>query len=133
MKNTMTVLYLGMAGLILTAIGGAILFTPHAFYGSNDIALGDNASLLSEIRAPGGLLLCSGLLIVASTFQNSLRHTALWLSVLVFGSFGLARLLSIALDGMPSSSIVAATLIEVLAALVGLVAIRGSRTDRTAD
>ena len=45
---------------------------------------------------------------------------AVLLTVLVYGSFGLARLLGMPLDGTPSTGIVAATVIELIVAAVGL-------------
>lgn len=105
MKNVMTTIYLIVAGLMLLAIGGAILLVPHLFHGSNGIALGNDPNLLSEIRAPGGLLACGGITILIGAFRKQLRSLATTLSILVYGSFGVSRLVSIGLDGMPSSSI----------------------------
>ncbi|MDJ0700979.1 MAG: DUF4345 domain-containing protein [Woeseiaceae bacterium] len=121
MKNTMTVTYLSIAGLLLLAIGGAILIAPHAFHGSNGISLGKNPNLLSEVRAPGGLLSISSIVILIAVFRTQLRSTAVKLSVLVYGSFGAARLVSIAFDGTPSPAIVGATVLELIVALLGLV------------
>jgi hypothetical protein len=121
MKTRVTVIYLVVAGLLLLTIGTAILFAPHAFHGSNGVALGGNPNLLSEIRAPGGLLFCSGFLILLGAFRQRIRIRAAQLTVLVYGSFGMARLVGVALDGMPSSSIVGAMLLELIVALVGLV------------
>ena len=133
MKNTMTVIYLVIAGLLLLAIGGAILLAPHAFHGSNGIILGDNPNLLSEIRAPGGLLAVSGIVILLGTLRLRLRASAVQLTTLVYGSFGLARLVSMVLDGMPSSSIVGATSLELIVAFVGLVILRRARVQHTAS
>jgi hypothetical protein len=115
-----TVVFLSIAGLLLLAIGGAILLAPAAFHGSNGIALGDNPNLLSEIRAPGGLLVGSGIIILIGAFRKELRIRAVQLTALVYGSFGVARLVSIALDGLPSTSIVAAAALELTVALVGI-------------
>ncbi|MDJ0712386.1 MAG: DUF4345 domain-containing protein [Woeseiaceae bacterium] len=127
MKNTMTVIYLVIAGLLLLTIGSAILLVPHAFHGSNGIVLGDNPNLLSEIRAPGGLLAASGAMILVGAFRVRLRASAVQLTTLVYGSFGLARLVSMALDGMPSNSIVGATVLEFVVASIGLVLLLQTR------
>ena len=132
MKNSMTVIYLVIAGLLLLAIGGAILLAPQAFHGSNGIILGDNPNLLSEIRAPGGLLAASAIIILAGAFRTKMRAPAVQLTTLVYGSFGLARIMSMALDGMPSSSIVGATSLELIVAFVGLVILRRARTQHDA-
>lgn len=133
MKNTMTVIYLVIAGLLLLAIGGAILLAPHAVYDSNGIVLGDNPNLLSEIRAPGGLLAVSGIVTLLGALRSQLRASAVRFTTLVYGSFGLARLVSMALDGMPSSSIVGATSLELIVALVGLVILRRAKVQHTAS
>ena len=127
MKNTTTVIYLVISGLLLLAIGATILAAPHAFHGSNGIALGDNPNLLSEIRAPGGLLAASGVIILVGGFRPLLRSQAVQLTTLVYGSFGLARIVAMALDGMPSSSIVGAAVVEVVVAIVGLALLVRSR------
>ena len=132
MKNTMSVIYLVTAGLLLLAIGGAILLAPHTFHGSNGIFLGDNPNLLSEIRAPGGLLAASGIMILMGAFRVRLRASAVQLTTLVYGSFGLARLVGMALDGMPSSSIVGAASLELFVAFVGLVILWRARAQHAA-
>ena len=120
-----TSIFLTVSGLLLLAIGGTILFVPHAFYASDGIVLGQDPSLLSEIRAPGGLLATSGLLILIGIFRPALRSLALMLTVLVYGSFGLSRLLSLYLDGMPSNSLMIAMVVELVVAGIGLVMLCG--------
>ena len=120
MKNSITTVYLGIAGLFLLIIGSALLFTPHTFHGSNGIDLGSNPNLLSEIRAPGGLLAASGILALISMGRRNLRVFAMQVTVLVYGSFGLARLVSLAMDGIPSGSIISAAILELLVAAVGV-------------
>jgi hypothetical protein len=119
-----TFIFLTISGLLLLAIGGTILFVPHAFYASDGIVLGNDPSLLSEIRAPGGLLATSGLFILIGVFRLTLRSLALMLTVLVYCSFGLSRLLSFYLDGIPSHSLAIATVIELVMAGIGLVMLR---------
>ena len=120
MKNWFTPIFLFISGLLLLGIGSAILLVPHTFYASNGIALGDDASLLSEIRAPGGLLAASAVLILIGTFRRQLRSQAMILTILIYGSFGLARLLGLALDGIPSRGLVGSTAIELIVAAIGL-------------
>ena len=120
MRNLPTIIYLAVAGLLLVAIGTGILFVPHAFHGSNGIVLGDNPNVLSETRAPGAMLLAGGLVALAALLRPTFRYSATQLSVLVYGSFGLARIVSIALDGIPSMSIVAACGLELAVAVIGV-------------
>ncbi|MEM8993774.1 MAG: DUF4345 domain-containing protein [Acidobacteriota bacterium] len=118
--------FLLLSGLLLLGIGGGILLMPQAFHASNGIVLGSDPSLLSEVRAPGGLLAASAVVILLGVFRSSSRPLAMTLSILVYGSFGLARLLAFALDGLPSTGLVAATTIELTVAVVGLVLVRRS-------
>ena len=127
MNHRFTLIFLFLSGLLLLAIGGAILLAPHAFHASNGIVLGNDASLLSEIRAPGGLLAASGIIILLGSLRRSLRSQATILTVLVYGSFGLARLLGLALDGLPSNGLVASTAIELVVAAVGILILSRSR------
>lgn len=116
----LTITFLAVAGLLLLAIGGTILLVPHAFYASDGIVLGNDPSLLSEIRAPGGLLATNALFILTGAFRQNLRSMALMLTALVYGSFGLSRLVGLFLDGMPSSSLLIATGVELIVATIGL-------------
>lgn len=112
--------FLIFAGLLLLVIGGSILLAPHSFHGSNGIALGDNPNLLSEVRAPGGMLTASGIVALIGAIRANLASIAILLSVLVYGSFGVARILSMIVDGMPAPAIVAATVIELAVSVVGV-------------
>lgn len=120
MKNSIATIYLTLAGLLLLAIGGAILLAPHSFHASNGIELSNNPTLLSEIRAPGGMLAAAAMLALFSVFRLSLRAFTTPLLVLVYGSFGLARLVSIVQDGMPVGSIVGAAVLELIVAIIGI-------------
>ena len=120
MNHRFTGIFLFLSGLLLLGIGSTILLAPQAFHASNGIVLGDDPSLLSEVRAPGGLLTASSVLILLGTFRRSLRSLAMVLTVLVYGSFGLARLLGLALDGIPSIGLVGSTAIELIVAAIGL-------------
>ncbi len=50
----LTITFLSVSGLLLLAIGGTILFVPHAFYASDGIILGNDPNLLSESAPPAG-------------------------------------------------------------------------------
>ena len=103
---------LGASGVILLLVGAATLLQPHAFFASEGIRLGNAPGLLSEIRAPGGLLIGCAISILLGAFRQTLTQTPLMLSAIVYGSFGLSRLLSIGLDGLPSASLMGATAVE---------------------
>ncbi|MEV7006738.1 DUF4345 domain-containing protein [Streptosporangium sp. NPDC051022] len=103
-----------LSGLVVIGIGAASLFTPVAFHGVNGIELGGDAGLLSETRAAGGALLATGVLITLGAFVSRLAFTATAVGAVIYLSYGLSRVLSIALDGMPSNGLVLATVLEVV-------------------
>jgi len=113
MKNS-TVLktILILSGLVASGIGASILFFPASFYAGYGIALGSNVSLINEVKAAGGALLASGILIMSGAFTNKLTFTAAVVSSLLYLSYGLSRAVSIAVDGMPSEGLILAATLE---------------------
>lgn len=119
MKNSNVInIVLFISGLIAASIGGAILFNPAAFYATNGIELGGDVSLLNEIRASGGALLIAGMLITSGCFMQSLKFTAVVVSALLYLSYGLSRVLSFVVDGMPSDGLVQAAGLEIIIGVV---------------
>lgn len=129
MKRLAVPFLLGVSGVLLLAIGAGVLFTPHAFFATNGIDLGTEPTHLSEVRAPGGLLFAGAVVILLGAVRAGLRRRALALSALVYLSYGGARLLSFALDGAPSTSLVAAGALElVLGALCSIALVLSGST-----
>ena len=121
-----------ISGLIASGIGVAILFAPAAFYAIYGIELGSDVSLLNEIRAPGAALLASGILIISGAFVEKLAFTAVVVSTLLYLSYGLSRVMSIAIDGMPVEGLVQAAILEIiigLACVFALVIYRGKKKE----
>lgn len=111
------------SGLIASGIGAAILFAPEIFYSTYGIELDGNFSLLNEIRASGGALLASGILIMSGAFVDKLAFTAAVVSTLLYLSYGLSRVMSIAIDGIPVEGLVQATAMEIVTGLVCIFAL----------
>lgn len=109
---------LALAGVVAGFIGAAILAAPEAFFASNGVALDSDPSLMSEIRAPGGLLLIAGVYLLHQAFFSCHFRSALLVGAAVFGAYGLARLLGVMLDGLPSTSLIAATAVELAVVIV---------------
>lgn len=109
---------LGLAGAVAGFIGAAILAAPQAFFAGNGVELNANPSLMSEVRAPGGLLLIAGVYLLHQAFVSRHLRLALIIGASVFGAYGMARLLSFALDGVPSTSLIVATVVELAIAIV---------------
>lgn len=133
MKNSiMLKTILIISGLIASGIGAAILFSPVAFYAPYGIEPGGNFSLLNEIRAPGAALLASGILIISGAFVDRLAFTAVVVSTLLYLSYGLSRVMSMAIDGMPAEGLVQAAVLEIVTGLVcifALVKYRGKQEE----
>lgn len=100
------------AGLLLLLIGTAVLFYPVAFFEANGSTLGNVPSLLSEIRAYGGLLIGCSFVVLLGVFQQRFSQTALLLATTVYLSVGISRLTSFLFDGLPSSTLVGSTIVE---------------------
>lgn len=114
-----------LSGLLATAIGAGLLFTPLSFHAANGIHVDADASLLSELRAPGGVLLLAGVGMLGGAFARSLTRAATIAGAAVFSTYGLARLVGLALDGTPGAGILAAAAIElVLGSLFVLTLVR---------
>ena len=101
-------------GLIGILIGGALLFAPITFESSAGIMLDDNISLLSEIRSYGGMVLSGGVIILLGAFIPSLTYTSLVIASLLYLSIGISRIFAIAVDGIPSGSLVSAMIAEIV-------------------
>lgn len=112
MSRVVSRIVLGAAGAMAVGIGGAILAVPHAFFAVNGVALSDDPNLMSEIRAPGGLLFAAGAVMLAGALKQFATRLALMTAMVVYGAYGLSRLIGVALDGAPSTSLLAAIAIE---------------------
>jgi len=100
-------------GLIAAGIAAMILFAPAAFYEGYAIEIGADISLANELRAPAGLLLLSGLLMLAGAFRSEFAIPSLTVATAVYLSYGLSRIASMAIDGVPHSGLVSAAVIEI--------------------
>ena len=115
-------LFLGGAGALLLFIGASVLFQPESFAAGNGITLGNNPSLLSEVRAPGGMLFVSSLLLILGACHERYLSTALGLAALIYGSYGAGRLVAVAADGLPSSALTVAMVVELVIGAISLAA-----------
>ncbi len=111
-------LVLGVSGTVAVAIAGTILFAPEAFYGSYGIPVGGNPTLTNELKAPAGTLLIAGLLMLAGVIRKRFMHLSLITAAAIYLSYGLSRVLSMALDGMPDSGMVSAAAIELVIGVI---------------
>ena len=125
---TKTRILLLTAGGAAVLIGSLLLFTPSTLHTPNGVELGTNASLLSEIRAPGGALFATGVLIALGAFIESLTFTSVLITAVVFFSYGLGRVVSFVADGIPASALLAATAVELGVGLLAMMTLVNSRS-----
>lgn len=118
------------SGVILGLIGGALMFTPKAFLETSHVFVERDPGLMSELTAPSGVLIISGVFMILGAVKLRLTNPALMIGAIVYGSYGVGRLVSMALHGIPSHSLVAATVIELGVAAV-LVTLRLNPTTKT--
>lgn len=120
---------LSVSGIIGAAVGSTLLIAPAMMHGANGVDLGSNPSLLSEVRAPGGALLALGVLVLAGAFVVRLAYPATMIAAIVYLAYGLSRLLSIALDGMPASGLILAAGLEITLGALNAVLLLRLRQD----
>ncbi len=113
-------LVLLLSGLVACGIAGAIFVAPDAFYAGYGIDLGGDATLANELKAPAGVLLVSGLLMLAGVFRSALVVVSLATASTVYLAYGLSRVVSIAIDGIPHNAIVGAAVFELVVGAVCL-------------
>ncbi|PTX53783.1 uncharacterized protein DUF4345 [Litoreibacter ponti] len=116
---------LGVSGLTAVGIGAFILAAPHAFFASYGITVGDDASLLSELRAPAAGLASFGVLMLAGIWRSAMTPLAKAAALIVFLAFPAGRIIGLVIDGLPSGPIVGALFFEL--AVAGLCVVAFSR------
>lgn len=115
---------LGISGATALGIGGFILAAPHAFYASYGITLPNDASLLSELRAPAAGLAALGIIMLAGILRHAWARMSIAAALTVFLAFPAGRMVGLAVDGMPSSGILGALILELVIAVLCLAAFR---------
>lgn len=113
--------YLIISGLLLTFIGGATLIAPVYMKASGGIDIAGHINVLNDIRGFSALILVFALMIVLGVFNKKLTYTSTLISLLLFLSLGVGRLISIVLDGMPVDGLVKATGLEFVLGIIGLI------------
>ena len=120
-----------VSGLVAAGIAAAILLAPELFYASYGIEVAGNATLVNELKAPAGALLVAGLFMFAGVVRPALARVSLATASVVYLSYGVARLSSIAMDGFPNSALVSAAGIEIGIGAACLLALLHARSHNT--
>ncbi|WP_281615006.1 DUF4345 domain-containing protein [Flammeovirga sp. SubArs3] len=118
-KSSSILLFL--SGIIGLYVGGSLVFFPEWLQVQSGIFLDNNPSHFSETRAPGTAILSASIFILVAVFKNEYRKLALGLTTLFFLSYGLGRLLSLFLDGMPAEGLFYAMIGEIAIGLSALI------------
>lgn len=120
MRTRLHISVLLLASFIGLGVGLGLLLTPASFQSSIGLSLAD-ATALSEARAPGGALVALSILTGIGAIVRAFRAPATLLAAAVYLAYGLARVLSLVIDGVPHSGIVAAMAIELAVGVACLV------------
>ncbi len=112
-----------LLGVLLSFLGAWRLFNPISFFENSGLVLSDNAGLLNEARATGGVVVGFGLLILLGAFKSKLSYTSTIVSIVLFYSFGIARLIGFALDGNAGEMLVQGMIFEFAFGSIGLFAL----------
>ncbi|MGJ3231326.1 MAG: DUF4345 domain-containing protein [Oceanicaulis sp.] len=123
MKKVLTRATLALSGALLVSIGGALLVSPPAFLEMSHVFIEPHPGLLSELTAPSGVLIVTGALMMLGAVKLRFARPALSAGAVVYASYGLGRLISMGLHGLPPDSLILATGIE-LAVAAALAAVR---------
>lgn len=106
-----------LLGIGFLAMGAQGLFIPDYFFGQVDLDL-PSVSGRSELRtAYAGMFGAAGLLFLRTAYREDERNLALWLAVMIFGLFLLARVYSMVVDGIPNTI----TMVFIVVEVIGLV------------
>lgn len=109
-----------ISGIIAVAIGFSVLFFPVQFEASADIVLEKNSSLLSEMRAFGGLIFVGGILILLGVFKQRFELLSIGTSTVLYLTVAFSRLVGMVLDNMPSHTLVSATIAEIIIGVISM-------------
>lgn len=112
MKRPLTRILLATSGTLLAGIGGAMLTRTTAFLAANGVEINASPSLMSELKAPSALLIVAGAIMLSGSARIRFARLGLNIGSVVYGSYGLARLAGIAMEGLPSGSLLIAMLVE---------------------
>ncbi len=112
--------FLLITGFIAAAIGAGLLCIPVEFEASADVILSNDVNLLSELRATGGGLLASGILIMLGAFIRRLAFTSVIISTVLYLAYGAGRIVGMIADGIPSEGLIQATALEIGIGVVGV-------------
>ena len=118
---------LAIAGLILLGVGAPIFVDPLAYERGVGVFLPEDPTLLSDLRAMAASLLAFGVVLVAGAASRRMGRPAAIAGATLYLSYGLSRVVSMAVDRMPAGALIGAAGLElVVGGLLARVVMRGS-------
>ncbi len=112
------------AGLVLLLVGTPIFMDPLAYERGVGVLLPEDPTLLSDLRAMAASILATGLLLLAGANWQRLGPTAAIAGAMLYLSYGLSRLVTMIVDGLPAAALMGATALElVIGSLLAVVAL----------
>lgn len=124
---------LGLSGLIGGYIGISILFDTQNFFAHNGIEVTGDPGLMSELKAPAIVLLAAAVVLLVGSVKSRFTDMALMIGAIVYGSYGLGRVVSILIDGLPPQPLIAAAVVELVLASILLFLAMHSDTAQYGD
>lgn len=110
-----SIIILSLSSLLLIFVGIMRLSNPVKTYLKNSgIKLENDASLLNEMRGVAAVMLCAGIIVLFGTFTERLTFTSHFVASLIFIGFVIGRLISLKIDGKPSSQITQGIIFELV-------------------
>lgn len=118
MSHALTRTLLAGSGAVLGLIGGFLMFSPKALLAMSDVFVASDPGLMSELTAPSGILLLVGAVMMTAAVEQRFVNLGLVAGAITYGSYGIGRLVSMTLHGVPSRSLITAMVIELSVATV---------------
>ena len=112
-----------LCAFILILPGAIALFSPEKFTARNGIDITGNLSLFNDYRGLGGILLGNGIIILLGVMYHRMAFTSNVVAVVIYLSFGLGRIFSIGMDGMPAKGLMVASIVEIALGLLAVFAL----------
>jgi len=110
-------------GANLIILGFWRLIDPIAFFEFSGLILSKDAGLLNEARGLGGAIIGFGVLIFLGAFKKNLTFTSTLVAIVLFLGFGIARLISVVIDGNPGEALYKGIIGEFVFGLLALFAL----------
>lgn len=106
MRTALTRAALAGSGVILGAVGSSIMIVPKLFLATSEAIVEHDPNLLSEITAPSGILMIASAFMIFCATQLRFANLGLICGSIIYGTYGLSRMISMQLHGVPSDTLV---------------------------